>query len=71
NAQDAWDKITSGASLVQVYTGMVYEGPGVARGITEGLTALLQESGMNSLAEAVGIRARAIGFSNQPKPVLT
>ena len=70
NAQDAWDKITAGASLVQIYTGMVYEGPGIARAITEGLTHLLQESGLKSLTEAVGLMARARGFPGQPKPVL-
>jgi dihydroorotate dehydrogenase len=70
NAQDAWDKVTAGASLVQVYTGMVYEGPGIARAVAEGLATLLQESGMKSLAEAVGIMARARGLPSQPKPVL-
>ena len=55
---------------MQVYTGMVYEGPGLARAITEGLSALLQESGLNSLKEAVGIRARARGLPSLPKPVL-
>ena len=71
NAQDAWEKITSGASLVQVYTGMVYEGPGIARAITEGLQALLAESGIKTLQEAVGIMARAKGFPAAPKPVLS
>ena len=70
NAQDAWEKITNGASLVQVYTGMVYEGPGIARAVTEGLRALLEQSGMKSLQEAVGIMARAKGFPAAPQPVL-
>lgn len=70
NAQDAWDKITAGASLVQIYTGMVYEGPWIARAITEGLTELLQESGLKSLTEAVGVMARARGLPGQRKPVL-
>jgi dihydroorotate dehydrogenase len=59
NAQDAWEKITSGASLVQVYTGMVYEGPDIARAITTGLAALLEENGLKTLHEAVGLLARA------------
>ena len=33
NADDAWEKITAGASLVQIYTGLVYEGPGIAKKI--------------------------------------
>ena len=70
SAQDAWEKITAGASLVQVYTGMVYEGPGIARAITEGLKDLLAESGLKTLKEAVGIVARAKGFPAGPKPVL-
>lgn len=37
NAEDAWEKLRAGASLLQVYTGMVYEGPGIARRIMEEL----------------------------------
>src|SRR5262249_37340704 len=59
NAQDAWTKITAGASLVQVYTGLVYEGPKIAVEITEGLKDLLAVNGLNTLQEAVGISARA------------
>jgi len=58
SAADAWEKITAGASLVQVYTGMVYEGPGIARAITEGLMERLERAGMKSLSEAVGLHAR-------------
>lgn len=71
NAHDAWEKITAGATLVQVYTGMVYEGPGIARSITEGLEIMLQESGLNSLSDAVGLMARARGFPQEARPVLT
>lgn len=55
NADDAWEKITAGASLVQVYTGLVYEGPGVARRIVEGLQARLAATGLRNLGDAVGI----------------
>jgi len=54
NAADAWDKIAAGASLVQIYTSMVYEGPGAARGIVCGLRRLLEKEGLKSLSEAVG-----------------
>jgi dihydroorotate dehydrogenase len=37
SADDAWEKITAGASLVQIYTGLVYEGPGIAKRIVAGL----------------------------------
>jgi dihydroorotate dehydrogenase len=61
NAQDAWEKIINGASLVQVYTGLVYEGPRIAAEITEGLIDLLHRSGVKNLGEAVGMMARARG----------
>jgi dihydroorotate dehydrogenase len=54
NARDAWEKITAGASLVQVYTGMVYEGPGIARNIVTGLRHHLAAAGLPDLASAVG-----------------
>ena len=53
-AEDAWARIRAGASLVQLYTAMVYEGPGIARTITAGLEALMRRDGYASIAEAVG-----------------
>ncbi|HEY9823690.1 MAG TPA: dihydroorotate dehydrogenase (quinone), partial [Candidatus Sericytochromatia bacterium] len=52
--EDAWEKITAGASLVQVYTGWVYEGPWMVRRILEGLLQKLEERGLGSISEAVG-----------------
>ncbi|HEV2707318.1 MAG TPA: quinone-dependent dihydroorotate dehydrogenase [Pyrinomonadaceae bacterium] len=57
-AADAWEKICAGASLVQLYTGFVYEGFGVARRINEGLAETLQREGFRTLDEAVGCRAQ-------------
>lgn len=54
NAADAWEKITAGATLVQVYTGLVYEGPTVAKAIVAGLCRQLERHGLKSLSEAVG-----------------
>jgi dihydroorotate dehydrogenase len=54
SAADAWDKIVAGASLVQVYTGLVYEGPGLIRQIVEGLRQRLEAHGMRALSQAVG-----------------
>ena len=54
DAADAWEKITAGATLLQIYTGLVYEGPGVVREMVEGLWQRLQERGMTSLWEAIG-----------------
>ena len=53
NAEDAYARIRAGASLVQVYTALVYEGPGLPRRISRGLAALLRRDGL-SLAQAVG-----------------
>ena len=53
-AEDAWEKITAGASLVQVYTGWIYEGPLMVRRILEGLLQKLEERGLASISEAVG-----------------
>ena len=54
SAEDAWARIRAGASLVQLYSAMVYEGPGIARRITRGLEALMRRDGFASIAEAVG-----------------
>jgi dihydroorotate dehydrogenase len=53
-AEDAWEKITAGASLIQVYTGLVYEGPWMVRRILEGLLHKLEERGLTSISHAVG-----------------
>ncbi len=53
-AQDAYEKIRLGASLVQLYTAMIYEGPGVAKRICRGLSKLLRQDGFQCVAEAVG-----------------
>ena len=53
-ADDAWDRITSGASLVQGYTGFVYGGGLWAKHIHDGIARRLHEGGFESLADAVG-----------------
>jgi dihydroorotate dehydrogenase len=57
-ADDAWDRITSGASLVQGYTGFVYGGGSWARDIHDGLARRLHDAGFATLAEAVGSAIR-------------
>jgi len=56
-AEDAWEKICAGASLIQLYTGFIYEGPSVAPRINEGLAGILQREGFSTLDEAVGCQA--------------
>jgi dihydroorotate dehydrogenase len=58
SAEDAWEKIRAGATLVQVYTGLVYEGPGVARAIVTGLKRRLAAEGLRDLRDAVGLAHR-------------
>lgn len=57
NAADAWEKICAGASLVQLYTGFIYEGLTAARDINEGLAEILRREQFRTLDEAVGCRA--------------
>ena len=54
NAEDAWERIRAGAGLIQLYSALVYEGPGLVRRIAEGLTERLQGEGFANIAEAVG-----------------
>lgn len=60
NAADAWEKICAGASLVQLYTGFVYEGVTAARDINEGLREIAHREGFHTLDEAVGSRAQEL-----------
>ncbi|MFC4293881.1 quinone-dependent dihydroorotate dehydrogenase [Novosphingobium tardum] len=53
-AEDAWTRIRAGASLIQLYSAMVYAGPGLARTINAGLVKLMQRDGFTSIAEAIG-----------------
>jgi dihydroorotate dehydrogenase len=53
-ADDAWEMVRAGASLVQLYTGFIYRGPRVAREICVGLRERLRREGMRTLDEAVG-----------------
>ena len=55
---DAWERILAGASLVQLYSALVYEGPGLARRIGGELKALVQREGMANVGEAVGLADR-------------
>ena len=54
SAESAWARIRAGASLVQIYSAMVYEGPFLARRIVRALPALMRRDGFETIAEAVG-----------------
>ncbi|MGI9392641.1 MAG: quinone-dependent dihydroorotate dehydrogenase [Parvibaculales bacterium] len=55
SAEDAYEKIRSGASLVELYTALVYQGPQLIGQIHEGLCALLTKDGFANISEAVGV----------------
>ncbi len=57
-ADDAWEKLAAGASLVQVYTGFVYGGPGTARAICRGLLDRMDREGIDRIGEIVGSAGR-------------
>ena len=66
-AEDAWEKICAGAGLVQIYTGLIYEGPSIARKINEGLRQIATDEGFVSLDEAVGCRAKELALTRSYK----
>lgn len=55
SAQDAYARIRAGASLVQIYSALVYQGPGLARKINKQLARLLQADGFANITEAIGV----------------
>ena len=55
NADDAWDKITAGATLIQAYSGFVFEGGSLSKSIIKGLHKKLQENGLTSIDQAIGL----------------
>lgn len=58
NAQDAYTKIRLGASLVQLITGMIYEGPGLIKEINQGLEKLIKQDGYTHISQVIGIDSK-------------
>lgn len=59
NAQDAWEKITAGASLIQAYSGFVFEGPSLSKQIINGLHKRMKEHNLTNIQDAVGLSHRS------------
>jgi dihydroorotate dehydrogenase len=57
DTNDAWEKITAGASLLQLYTGLVYRGPGIVKEIVDGLRTKLKQNDFTQVYQAVGSKA--------------
>ena len=58
DANDAWEKITAGASLLQAYSGFVFEGPALTKIVVEGLAKKLRNNNLTSLNQAIGLKHR-------------
>ena len=58
SAQEAYERIKSGASLVQIFTAFIFKGPFVAKSINEGLAELLRADGFTNISEAVGVNLK-------------
>tara|TARA_Y100001970_G_scaffold280806_1_gene390401 strand:+ start:1568 stop:2614 length:1047 start_codon:yes stop_codon:yes gene_type:complete len=57
SGKSAFEKITAGANAVQLYTGMVYKGPGIVKDIKKELIAILKKENLKNISDAVGINA--------------
>tara|TARA_B100000242_G_scaffold290753_1_gene262729 strand:- start:712 stop:1758 length:1047 start_codon:yes stop_codon:yes gene_type:complete len=57
SGKTAFEKITSGADAVQLYTGMVFKGPGIVKDIKRELISILKKENIKNISEAVGINA--------------
>jgi dihydroorotate dehydrogenase len=55
---DAYERIRAGATLVQLYTGLIYEGPRAVSQIVRGLAERLERDGFTNVSEAVGADVR-------------
>jgi dihydroorotate dehydrogenase len=58
STETAYERIKAGASLIQIYTGLIYEGPGLVKKINKGLAELLKKDGFKNISEAVGVEAK-------------
>ena len=57
SGESAFEKIIAGANAVQLYTGMVYKGPGIVKEIKKDLISILKKENLKNVSEAVGINA--------------
>jgi dihydroorotate dehydrogenase len=58
-AEDAWERILAGATLVQVYSALIYDGPSLPGRIARGLAERVSQAGLSSISEAIG-RAKTL-----------
>ena len=58
SGDDAYEKLKAGASLIQLYTAMVFQGPGLIQRMLMRLHALMERDGVSSLADVIGAEVR-------------
>ena len=58
SAEDAYGHLCAGASLIELYTGLIYEGPRLPSAIKDGLLKLMRRDGHSSIAQVIGKSAR-------------
>ncbi len=69
NAEDAWQHLLAGASLLQLYTGLIYEGPGLVPAILAGLVERVHAGGQDNLGEALSAARRNLSSGSRPNTV--
>ena len=57
SGQSAFEKIAAGADAVQLYTGMIYKGPGIVKNIKKELISILKKENFENISQAIGINA--------------
>ncbi|QKF63020.1 dihydroorotate dehydrogenase 2 [Campylobacter mucosalis] len=58
DAQDAYERIKMGASLIQIYTSFIFKGPMICSELNSGILKLLEADGFNNISEAIGINVK-------------
>ena len=57
NGQSAFEKIIAGASVIQLYTGMIYKGPGIVKNIKKELIEILKKEKIKNIQQAIGVNS--------------
>jgi dihydroorotate dehydrogenase len=57
SAEDAWEKLEAGATLIQAYSGFVFEGPSLTKQVVHGLSKRLKASQYASIADVIGTKS--------------
>ncbi|MDR3178348.1 MAG: dihydroorotate dehydrogenase (quinone), partial [Campylobacteraceae bacterium] len=58
SAKDAYERMLAGASLIQIYTSFIYEGPKIASSINKGILELMDKDGFYNIKEAIGSKIK-------------